>query len=113
MSKLVPIIQQATADYITAPDTANAAIVDVVSQDVSFSPYTEGEAAFSAQLLKEKGLIANEADGSVGTFDMTRVAHTVEELKPILNAGGAAIPQSLTAEEIYTDKFTDRSIGIR
>ncbi len=68
---------------------------------------------FSAQLLKEKGLIANEADGSVGTFDMTRVAHTVEELKPILNAGGAAIPQSLTAEEIYTDKFTDRSIGIR
>lgn len=113
LSKLVPIIQQATADYITAPDTANAAIVDVVSQDVSFSPYTEGEAAFSAQLLKEKGLIANEADGSVGTFDMTRVAHTVEELKPILNAGGAAIPQSLTAEEIYTDKFTDRSIGIR
>jgi hypothetical protein len=44
---------------------------------------------------------------------MTRVAHTVEELKPILNSGGAAIPQSLTAEEIYTDKFTDRSIGIR
>ncbi len=112
LQKLVPIIQQSTADYVTAPESTNEAIVDVVSQDSSFSPYTEGEAGFSAQLLKDEGLIANEADGSVGTYDMARVQGTVDELKPILVAGGAAIPDSLTAEQIYTNRFTDPAIGI-
>ncbi|KXF56305.1 nitrate ABC transporter substrate-binding protein [Rhodococcus sp. SC4] len=112
LQKLVPIIQQSTADYVTAPESTNEAIVDVVSQDSSFSPYTEGEAEFSAQLLKDEGLIANEADGSVGTYDMARVQGTVDELKPILVAGGAAIPDSLTAEQIYTNRFTDPAIGI-
>ncbi|CAG7609421.1 hypothetical protein Rwratislav_38112 [Rhodococcus wratislaviensis IFP 2016] len=86
-----------------------------MSQDSSFSPYTEGEAEFSATLLKDEGLIANEADGSVGsvgTYDMARVQGTVDELKPILVAGGAAIPDSPTAEQIYTNRFTDPGIGI-
>ncbi|MGG7102909.1 nitrate ABC transporter substrate-binding protein [Rhodococcus sp. 24CO] len=113
LTKLVPIIQQASADYITDPAAANSAIVDIVSQDISFSPYTEGEAAFSAQMLKDEGLIANEADGSVGTYDMARVTRNVADLTPVLVAGGAAIPDSLTAEQIYTNKFTDPSIGIR
>ncbi|MDJ0416133.1 hypothetical protein QNA29_17130 [Rhodococcus opacus] len=115
LQKLVPIIQQSTADYVTTPESTNEAIVDVVSQDSSFSPYTEGEAEFSATLLKDEGLIANEADGSVGsvgTYDMARVQGTVDELKPILVAGGAAIPDSLTAEQIYTNRFTDPAIGI-
>ncbi len=112
LQKLVPIIQQSTADYVTAPESTNDAIVDVVSQDSSFSPYTEGEAEFSATLLKDEGLIANEADGSVGTYDMARVQGTVDELKPILVAGGAAIPDPPTAEQIYTNRFTDPAIGI-
>ncbi|MDT2007795.1 nitrate ABC transporter substrate-binding protein [Rhodococcus opacus] len=112
LQKLVPVIQRSTADYVTAPEATNETIVDVVSQDTSFSPYAEGEAEFSARLLKDKGLIANEADGSVGTYDMARVQGTVDELKPILVSGGAAIPDSLTAEQIYTNRFTDPAIGI-
>jgi len=38
------------------------------------------------------------------------VQGTVDELTPLV--GGAAIPDSLTAEQIYTNRFTDAAIGI-
>lgn len=112
LTKLVPIVQQSSADYITSPEAANSVIVDIVSQDSSFTPYTEGEAAFSATLLREEGLIANEADGSVGTYDPVRTQSTLDELAPVLTSGGARLPDGLTASQLFTDRFTDPSIGI-
>ncbi|MGV8874072.1 MAG: ABC transporter substrate-binding protein [Rhodococcus sp. (in: high G+C Gram-positive bacteria)] len=112
LEKLVPIVQQATADYIGDPAATDATIVDVVAQDTSMTPYSEGEAAFSSTLLEEQGLIANEADGSVGTYDSARTQRNLTELGPILTAGGARLPADLTAEELFTNRFTDPSIGI-
>ncbi|MGW0024791.1 nitrate ABC transporter substrate-binding protein [Rhodococcus sp. NPDC003383] len=112
LEKLVPIIQQASADYITAPDAANATIVDVIAQDVAYTPYSAGEAAAGAELLAADGLIANEADGSVGTYDAARTQRNIDELVPVLNAGGANLPAGLTAEQLFTNRFTDASIGI-
>lgn len=113
LDALVPIVQQASADYVTSPEHANETIVDVISQDVAYTPYTSGEAAASAELLASEGLIANEADGSVGTYDPARNRHTVEELVPILNAGGAGLPADLSADQLFTNRFTDATIGIR
>lgn len=112
LDKLVPLVQQATADYITAPEETDSTIVDIVAQDTSFTPYTDGEAAFSSALLKEKGLIANEADGSVGTYDAARTQNNLAELGPVLAADGARLPADLTAEQLFTNRFTDPSIGI-
>ncbi|QNG20513.1 nitrate ABC transporter substrate-binding protein [Rhodococcus triatomae] len=111
LEKLVPIIQQSSAEYISAPEATNEVIVDVVSQDLSYSPYSEGQAAYSAELLREKGLVADE-DGSVGTYDLERVAGTVADLAPILRESGSAIPEDITADELFTNRFTDPSIGI-
>lgn len=113
LDKLVPIIQQASADYITAPDAANATIVDVIAQDVAYTPYSAGEAAAGAELLAADGLVANEADGSVGTYDAARTRHNLDELVPVLNAGGANLPAGLTAEQLFTNRFTDSAIGIK
>lgn len=112
LEKLVPIIQQAGADYITSPDTANATIVDVIDQDIAYTPYSAGEAAASADLLASAGLIADEADGSVGVYDPARTQRNLDELVPVLAAGGANLPTDLTAEQLFTNRFTDASIGI-
>jgi hypothetical protein len=112
LRKLVPIIQRADADYVTDPGPVNAVIVDVVSRTQSFTPYSADEAAYSARLLKDQGLIANEADGSIGTYDEARVQRTVDELVPILNASGAGL-SALKASDLVTNQFVDRSIGIR
>ncbi|MDX6740126.1 nitrate ABC transporter substrate-binding protein [Actinocorallia sp. A-T 12471] len=113
LEKLVPIIQQSGVDYITSPDAVNKVITDMVADVVSFSPYSEGEAAYSAKLLKDEGLLANEADGSLGTYDAERVNAQVEMLTPVLKGAGVKVPGDLKPEDFFTDRFTDHKIGVK
>ncbi|MCX4091476.1 nitrate ABC transporter substrate-binding protein [Nocardia sp. alder85J] len=112
LQRLVPIIQQSGVDYITAPDAANKTIVDMVAADVTYTPYTADEAADSAKMLVSQGLVANEADGSFGTYDPARTQDSVGQLVPILNAGGAGLPSGLTGDRLFSPRFTDHTIGI-
>lgn len=113
LGRLVPIIQQSSADYVASPDEANATIVDVIAQDVAYTPYSAEEASAGAALLAAQGLIANESDGSVGTYDPARTQRNVDELVPVLAAGGANLPTGLTGDQLFTSRFTDPSIGIQ
>lgn len=112
LQKLVPIIQQSGVDYITSPEATNKVIVDVVGQDPTYSPYTEAEAAYSAKLLADKGLLANEDNGSFGVYDDARVQRNVDDLRPVLAATGNDVPESTTARDLFTNQFTDTSIAI-
>ncbi|MFW0783211.1 nitrate ABC transporter substrate-binding protein [Gordonia sp. CPCC 206044] len=105
LTKLVPMIQQTGKDYVNSPDAINATIVDWVSQDVSFTPYSEGEAAYSAKLLKDKGVIAPGADGVYGSYDMVKAQKIIDDLVPILNNGGANLPAQLSADQLFTTEF--------
>jgi hypothetical protein len=111
LEKLVPIIQQSGVDYAAAPEAVNAVIVDVVSQDSTYSPYSEGEAAFSAELLVDKGLLAAEDDGSFGVYDPTRTARNVEDLRGVLAATGNVVPAEMTGDTLFTNRFSDPSIA--
>ncbi|MGK2901369.1 MAG: nitrate ABC transporter substrate-binding protein [Mycobacterium sp.] len=110
LEKLVPIIQQAGIDYAAAPEAVNNVIVDVVSQDSTYSPYSEGEAAFSAGLLVEKGLLAAEENRSFGVYDPARTTRNVEELRTVLAATGNLVPADMTAEDLFTNQFSDPAI---
>jgi hypothetical protein len=111
LEKLVPIIQQATVDYLASPEQTNQKIVDVVGSDDAYFPYTIGEADFSSKMLGDEGLIANEND-TVGTYDMIRAQGFIDELAPIAEAEGAAVVPSLSAEDLFTDQFSDISIAL-
>lgn len=110
LEKLVPIIQQAGIDYAAAPEAVNRVIVDVVSQDSTYSPYSEGEAAFSAGLLVEKGLLAAEEDGSFGVYGPARTTRNVEDLRTVLAATGNTVPADMTAEDLFTNQFSDPAV---
>ena len=111
LEKLVPIIQQSGVDYAASPEAVNTVIVDVISQDTTYSPYTEGEAAFSADLLVEKGLLAAEEDGSFGVYDPARTARNVEDLRAVLAATGNVVPADMTGDDLFTNRFSDPSIA--
>lgn len=111
LERLVPMIQQANADYVTAPDAVNEVIVDVVAQDPSYSPYSAGEAAYSAETLAAEGLIAAEADGSVSTYDVPRVKAFVADLAEVLEGEGKDLGDA-TADTLFTDRFTDHAITL-
>ncbi|MBR7190901.1 nitrate ABC transporter substrate-binding protein [Gordonia sp. SCSIO 19800] len=110
LEKLVPMIQQTGKDYVASPDVVNATIVDWVSQDVSFTPYSAGEAAYSAGLLKDRAVIAPGADGVYGSYDMVKAQNVVNDLVPILNGGGADLPAALPADQLFTTQFIDEQI---
>ncbi|MEU2199943.1 hypothetical protein [Isoptericola sp. NPDC019482] len=109
LDALVPMIQQANADYVTAPEAVNDVIVDVVAQDPSYSPYSAGEAAYSAQTLVEEGLIGPEDDGSVSTYDMERVESFVTDLVGVLEGEGTDLGDP-AADTLFTDRFTDHEV---
>lgn len=110
LEKLVPMIQQTGKDYVASPDAVNATIVDWVSQDVSFTPYSAGEAAYSAGLLKDRAVIAPGADGIYGSYDMVKAQNVINDLVPILNGGGADLPAALPADQLFTTQFIDEQI---
>lgn len=108
----MPIIQQSGVDYAAAPEPVNSVIVDIISQDSTYSPYTDGEAAFGAQTLVDNGLLAAEDDGSFGVYDTTRTARNVDELRGVLATTGNVVPAEMTADDLFTNRFSDPSIAM-
>ncbi|WP_338837218.1 nitrate ABC transporter substrate-binding protein [Gordonia polyisoprenivorans] len=110
LTKLVPMIQQTGKNYVSAPEAINTTITDWVSQDVAFTPYSKGEAAYSAQLLKDKGVIGPDSAGAWGGYDLTKAQTSIDELIPVLNKTGANLPATLPASQLYTTEFIDQNI---
>ncbi len=113
-TKLVPIIQQASIDYLADPARTNAIILDAVSQfgaDFGWD-YTQGAADFGVAKIVEDGLIANSPEGVIGQFDTDRVAKLIELAVPIYEAQGATPKAGVTPDDIVTNQFIDTSIGL-
>jgi len=112
--KLVPIIQQASVDYVTSPATANAVILDAAGQfgaDFGWS-YTQGAADYGVATIKADGLVANGTDGVMGSFDMARVNDLIAKAIPVYTAQDSPPKEGLKAEDIVTNEFLDTSIHL-
>jgi hypothetical protein len=113
-TKLVPIIQQASIDYLADPARTNAIILDAVDQfgaDFGWE-YTQGAADFGVKTIQADGLIANSPEGVIGQFDTERVAKLIELAVPIYTAQGATPKDGVTPDDIVTNQFIDTSIGL-
>lgn len=112
--KLVPIIQQASVDYINEPARTNAIILDAVAafgEDFGWQ-YSAGAADFGVATIKADGLMGNGPDGVIGNFDLDRVNTLIELAVPIYEAQGAAPMEGVTPEDIVTNQFIDDTIGL-
>jgi hypothetical protein len=113
-TKLVPIIQQASVDYINDPARTNAIILDAVAgfgEDFGWT-YSEGTVNYGVETIKADGLVANGPDSTVGNFDLDRVNSLIELAVPIYTAQGATPKDGVTADDIVTNQFIDDSIGL-
>jgi len=112
LAALVPVMQQATVDYYADPTATNALILDAVETFDTFWVYSQGVADFSVKAQVETGIVGNGHDDIVGNVDMARVAKLVEIATGIYaNDPEKDIVDGITAEDIFTDKFIDPSIG--
>ena len=112
LKKLVPIMQQALADYVKSPDTTNAMILDAVNQINNGWVYDAGQAAASVEKQLADGLVANGTDGTLGSFDLQRVTDFIALAEPVYAKTGAKVKEGLTAEDIVTNEFIDPNIKL-
>jgi hypothetical protein len=108
----VPIIQQAQVDFVTDPAPTNALILDLVAQYNNGWMYDEGQAAASVELALQNGLIANSADGTLGSFDIARVDGFLDVALPILEQLGEKVKPGLTSSDLVTNEFIDPTIAL-
>ncbi|WP_371600458.1 hypothetical protein [Streptomyces sp. NBC_00564] len=113
LKKLVPVIQQSAADFAAAPDTAVTLIDDIVKQYATSWVYSKGTGQYAAKEMVELGILGNEADGSIASFDKTRVTDSLKTFGPILTESGVKIPAGLSAEDLMTNEFIDTKIGMK
>jgi hypothetical protein len=109
---LVPVLQQATVDYITSPDAANAIIIDAVNTYADFWTYTAGQGDAAVDQMQADKLVANSPDGTLGSFDIERVTKFIETAIPVYSATGTKVKEGLTPADIVTNKYIDPSINL-
>ena len=114
LERLVPIVQQAAADYVTDGAETNAVILDLNATYDSGWVYSLGLAEFANSEFGRLGLIGNGPDDTIGNFDMDRVQTLIEHMIPVFAnpAINIEIVEGLMAEDIVTNEFIDESIGL-
>lgn len=112
LTKLVPIIQQSSIDYLADPADTNALIIEAVETFDNGWLYDEGTAAYAVETMLNDGLIGNGPDETIGNFDLDRVNGLIEIAIPVYEGLGQAPAEGLTAEDVVTNQFIDPSIGL-
>ena len=112
LAKLVPLIQQAQIDYINDPTTINKVIFDYNDKKfgASFWKTPLELNVAGATVMKKDGLVGNGSNSTLGDFDLARVQKTVDIVKPTLDDRGN---KAVTAADIATNDFIDKSIGLK
>lgn len=112
LKALVPVLQQAAVDYVAAPDTANAIILDAVKKYNNGWAYDAGQATAAVEKMLADKLIANSPDGTLGSFDIDRVTKFIETATPVYTATGGKVKAGLVADDIVTNKYIDPAIKL-
>ncbi|MEH0580355.1 substrate-binding domain-containing protein [Streptomyces sp. B21-108] len=113
LKKLVPVLQQSAVDFAAEPSATVKLTSDLVQQYNTGWVYSEGTGTFAAKQMVELGILGNESDGSIGSFDMKRVASALKTFTPLVEQSGAKVKPDLTAQDVATDEFIDTSIGLK
>jgi hypothetical protein len=111
MEQLVPIMQQATIDYMESPDDVNQVITDLNTEIGDFwqTPIEQNEYAHDA--LEGFGTFADGTDGVQGSFDEERMASILEIVVPVLEETGSEVPDDIEWGDFATNEFLDTSIS--
>lgn len=108
LKRLVPIIQQATADYFADPQPTNELIVELVERYNVGWVYTLPTAEYSAATQRSLGLVDDGPNGTVGDFDLNRVQELIDITAAVTNPEVG----DLRADDVVTNRFIDADIGL-
>ncbi|MGI9611589.1 MAG: ABC transporter substrate-binding protein, partial [Acidimicrobiales bacterium] len=106
LKEIVPIIQRSVVGFASAPDRANAIIIDAVDQYADFWVYDQALADFSVATQIELGMVGNGPNDTVGDMEADRIQAVID----LMTEAGMDIPQVIP-DDIHTNEYIDSSIG--
>jgi hypothetical protein len=112
LQKLVPILQQATVDFINNPAKTNALVINAVKTLHDFWTYSPGMADYAVKTLKNLGLVGNGPDKTLGNMQNERIQRMIDILTPIFAAQHKPVKDGLKPADLYTNEFINPSIGL-
>ncbi|MFC5754767.1 hypothetical protein [Actinomadura rugatobispora] len=113
LAKLVPLLQKAQADYMADPKPVNEAMVRIAETIPDGPPITLAGNEDAVGVMRRHNIVGNGADATLGDFDLKRVERVMGVVTPILKARGDTFKDGLKPEDIVTNEFVDKSIGLR
>ncbi len=117
LSKLVPMIQQASVDYIEHPQVVNQVLAKFNSGGFGASYWSTSlgySKAAVARMLKYD-IVGNSEGGKgpIGMINLSRVSQNISQLVPIYAKESSTTYQpGITASQVATDSFIDPSIKL-
>ncbi|CAD5995060.1 ABC transporter substrate-binding protein [Agreia sp. COWG] len=113
LTALVPVLQQAEVDYFADPAPTNAMILDLVTQYDTGWVYSQGVADYSVKTMRDLGLASNGDNDYIGDFDEARVQKIIDTDTPIFTKLGTPPKDGITASDLFTNEFLDKTIGLK
>jgi hypothetical protein len=113
LERIVPMVQRAQVAFMNDPARANGLVVQAVQADAgSVWSYSPGLADFAVRTMRERGIVGNGPNATLGDMEQARVARMIEILGPVFAAQNNPIKAGLTPEQVYTNEFIDPAIGL-
>lgn len=112
LTKLVPVLQQGTVDYMADPRRADDLILELVSQYNNGWVYTQGVADFAVEQMAALDVVANGPSGYVGEMTAARVQRIIDIETPIFTEQNADIKPGLVPADLFTNEYLDKSIKL-
>lgn len=113
LEQLVPIVQRAQVSFLADPARTNQVIVDAVAAErTSVWSYSPGLADFAVTTLRERGIVSNGPNATLGDMDPARVAQMIEILTPVFTAQNLPLKPGLAPDQLVTNEFVDPAIGL-
>jgi hypothetical protein len=112
LKKLVPIIQQAQADYAKDPTVADGIIVKAAQEYNNGWVYPAALAAYAAKAQVDNKIISNGDDDTLGNLDEAKVQKMIDIVTPIYKKNHITIADGLTPADLFTNEFIKQGIGL-
>jgi hypothetical protein len=113
LTALVPKLQQAWVDFVADPKATSDQIIAVSEGYNNYWKLTPGLNENALKLFKSDGIAGNGPDATYGNFDDARIKALYDELVPILATKNTKLPDGFKPENVYTNQFIDKSIGVK
>lgn len=114
LKKLIPMVQRSQVEFMTTPTTANDLIIRAVKADaVSVWSYSPGLATYAVQTMRDRGLVANGSNQTMGDMDEKRISRMIQILTPIYAGQKKPVKAGLGPVMLFTNQYLDTNIGLK